>query len=104
MPRVSIGLPVFNGEQFLPAAIDSLLDQTYSDFELVISDNGSTDNTETICRDYAAKDPRVRYYRSNRNRGSVLAFCGPGLDVRSAAGLSLECRQNELIQREGFYG
>ena len=74
MPRVSIGLPVFNGERFLPAAIDSLLKQTYSDFELVISDNGSTDGTETICKHYAAKDGRVRYYRSHRNRGSVWNF------------------------------
>ena len=74
MARVTIGLPVFNGEQFLPAAIDSLLKQTYSDFELVISDNGSTDGTETICRDSAAKDRRVRYYRGNRNRGSVWNF------------------------------
>ncbi|PYS03594.1 MAG: glycosyl transferase family 2 [Acidobacteria bacterium] len=74
IPRVSIGLPVFNGEQFLPEAVDSLLRQTYSDFELVISDNGSTDCTETICRDYAAKDRRVRYYRGNQNRGSVWNF------------------------------
>ena len=66
IPRVSIGLPVFNGEQFLPEAVDSLLRQTYSDFELVISDNGSTDCTETICRDYAAKDRRVRYYRGGQ--------------------------------------
>jgi len=74
IPPVSIGLPVFNGEQFLRYAVDSLLAQTYSDFELVISDNGSTDGTEEICRAYAAGDRRVRYYRDDRNRGAVWNF------------------------------
>jgi len=68
-PRLSIGLPVRNGARFLPPAVDSLLAQTYEDFELIISDNASTDQTEAICREYAAKDPRVRYHRSNQNVG-----------------------------------
>ena len=68
-PKVSIGLPVFNGEKFLPKTLDSLLNQTYKDFELVISDNASTDNTEAICREYAAKDERIRYYRNTENIG-----------------------------------
>ncbi|HVX59783.1 MAG TPA: glycosyltransferase, partial [Pirellulales bacterium] len=55
-PRVSIGLPVYNGENYLALAIDSLLAQTYQDFELIISDNASTDRTEAICRDYASRD------------------------------------------------
>src|SRR5579871_3942080 len=67
--RVSIGLPVHNGERYLREAIDSLLAQTYRDFELIISDNGSTDGTEAICRAYAAADPRIRYYREEQNRG-----------------------------------
>lgn len=70
-PRVSIGLPVFNGENYLAAALDSLLAQTYSDFELVISDNASTDRTQEICKDYAAKDRRIRYYRNDRNLGAA---------------------------------
>jgi glycosyltransferase involved in cell wall biosynthesis len=70
-PRVSVGLPVYNGERFLEAAIDSLLGQTSADFELIISDNGSTDGTEAICRRYASIDSRVRYYRSERNRGAA---------------------------------
>lgn len=73
-PRVSLGLPVYNGEQFLPAAIDSLLQQTYEDFELIISDNGSADATEAICREYARRDTRVRYYRVEENAGSVWNF------------------------------
>jgi glycosyltransferase involved in cell wall biosynthesis len=68
-PRVSIGLPVYNGERYLRLAIDSLLAQTFTDFELVISDNASSDASEAICREYAARDPRVRYYRNARNIG-----------------------------------
>lgn len=72
--RVSIGLPVYNGEPFLQQALISLLRQTYKNFELIISDNASTDNTEQICRTYAARDPRIRYYRNNRNRGASWNF------------------------------
>lgn len=69
-PRVSIGLPIFNGERYLREALDSLLSQTYADFELVICDNASTDATESICREYVARDPRVRYSRNERNLGA----------------------------------
>ena len=68
-PRVSIGVPVRNGERYLAEALDSLLGQTYKDFELLISDNASTDQTESICREYAEKDGRVRYYRSRYDVG-----------------------------------
>ncbi|MGH7770052.1 MAG: glycosyltransferase family 2 protein [Candidatus Binatia bacterium] len=67
--RISIGLPVYNGERFLAETLDSLLVQTYTEFELIISDNASTDRTEEICRRYAAKDQRVRYYRNSTNIG-----------------------------------
>jgi len=73
-PRVTIGLPVYNGDQFLAEAIDSLLAQTHRDFELIISDNASTDGTEAICRDRAARDPRIRYERSETNRGAMWNF------------------------------
>ena len=56
---------------FLAETLDSLLNQTFSDFEIVISDNASTDRTEQICRAYAAGDPRIRYYRSDTNRGAA---------------------------------
>lgn len=69
-PLVSIGVPVFNGEKYLADALDSILAQTYTDFELVISDNASTDRTEQICREYVAKDSRVRYYRNKSNQGA----------------------------------
>lgn len=69
-PRVSIGLPVYNGERFLAEAIDAVLNQTFRDLELIISDNASTDRTAEICRDYAAKDNRIRYYRNETNIGA----------------------------------
>jgi len=68
-PVVSIGLPVFNGEKYIPQALNSLLAQSYDNVELNISDNASTDGTEEICRLYAAKDNRVHYYRHASNVG-----------------------------------
>jgi glycosyltransferase involved in cell wall biosynthesis len=69
-PRVSIGMPVYNREKYVGASIEAHLNQTYSDFELVITDNASTDGSEQICRAYAAKDPRVKYYRNSQNLGA----------------------------------
>lgn len=68
-PTVTIGLPVYNGENYLAEAIESVLAQTYEDYELVICDNASTDRTEQISQQYAQRDGRIRYYRSLRNQG-----------------------------------
>ncbi|TWU20874.1 glycosyltransferase family 2 protein [Bythopirellula polymerisocia] len=68
-PRVSIGLPVYNGETYLGESIESLLGQTYGDFELIISDNGSTDGTQEICSHYAKLDSRIAYHRVKQNLG-----------------------------------
>jgi glycosyltransferase involved in cell wall biosynthesis len=73
-PKVSIGMPVYNGEPFIREALDSLLAQTFTDFELIISDNASTDGTEAICREYAAKDARIRYVRQAENCGPTANF------------------------------
>jgi glycosyltransferase involved in cell wall biosynthesis len=73
-PLISIGLPVRNGARFLAEAIDSLLSQSYSNFELIISDNASSDETEAICRAYASKDERIRYYRSDHDVGLANNF------------------------------
>ncbi len=70
-PRVSIGMPVFNGERYVEEALDSLLAQSFTDFELVISDNASDDRTEAICRRLAAGDRRIRYIRNEVNRGAA---------------------------------
>jgi len=68
---VSIGMPVYNGEQYLEAAIRSNLDQTHSNLELIIADNASQDRTEEICRSIAAADRRVKYYRNDHNVGAA---------------------------------
>jgi len=72
--KVSIGLPVYNGENFLKYALDSLLSQTFRDFEIIISDNASTDNTPKICQEYVLKDKSIRYIRQNNNMGSLWNF------------------------------
>jgi glycosyltransferase involved in cell wall biosynthesis len=72
--RVAIGLPVYNGERYVGDAIESILAQTYRDFVLVISDNASEDGTETICRELAQRDARIRYHRSERNVGAAPNF------------------------------
>lgn len=74
MGSVSIGLPVYQAERYLPEALDSVLRQSYEDFELVISDNASSDGTEEICRGYAARDGRIRYSRTAVNRGIAWNF------------------------------
>lgn len=68
-PRLTIGLPVYNGENFLSQAIEALLGQSFDDFELVISDNASLDTTANICKQYQAQDARIRYFRQPRNIG-----------------------------------
>jgi len=69
MPRLTIGLPVYNGERYLAEAIDALLGQSYQDYELIISDNASTDGTPEICQRYVRQDARVRYIRQPKNIG-----------------------------------
>lgn len=70
-PPLTIGLPVYNGARFVGIAIESILAQTYREFELIISDNASTDDTEAICRTYVEKDNRVRYIRNEVNIGAA---------------------------------
>jgi glycosyltransferase involved in cell wall biosynthesis len=69
MARVSIALTVYNGERYLAAALESLLGQRFKDFEVIISDNASTDGTQAICLHFAAKDDRIRYVRNRVNVG-----------------------------------
>ncbi|MGK0238220.1 MAG: glycosyltransferase involved in cell wall biosynthesis [Candidatus Pelagisphaera sp.] len=69
-PLVSIGLPVYNGENFLSEAIESVLAQTYRNLELIICDNASTDRTEAICEKYATQDARISYHRNTTNLGA----------------------------------
>src|SRR5579884_3000340 len=66
---VSIGLPVYNAGNFIDQTLKSILEQPYREIEVIISDNASSDNTEEICRGYAARDRRIRYYRNKENLG-----------------------------------
>ncbi len=70
-PLVSIGLPVYNGEYFLKDTLESILQQSFDNFELIISDNASTDATEQICKSYALHDKRIKYYRNEKNLGAA---------------------------------
>jgi glycosyltransferase involved in cell wall biosynthesis len=75
-PLVSIGLPVYNGENYLATAIESVLGQTLRNFEIIVCDNASTDRTQAICEKYARQDSRVRYFRNEHNLGA-----GPNYDL-----------------------
>jgi glycosyltransferase involved in cell wall biosynthesis len=70
-PRVSVGMPLYNREKYVGAAIEAHLNQTFEDFELIITDNASTDASGEICRAYAARDSRVKYYLNERNLGAT---------------------------------
>ncbi len=68
-PKVSIGLPVYNGEKFIKHTLDCMLNQSFKDFELIISDDGSFDKTEEICKEYTERDSRIQYFRQPENFG-----------------------------------
>ena len=71
---VTIGLPVYNGESYLRQAVESILEQTHHNLELIISDNASTDGTAAICEEFANRDSRVRMSRQAVNRGAAFNF------------------------------
>ena len=73
-PLISIGLPVYNGANFLEETLRSIASQTFTDFELIIADNASTDATASICLEFARLDPRVRYVRHPENVGAAANF------------------------------
>lgn len=74
IPKIGIGMPVYNGAKYIREALDSLLAQTFTDFELFISDNASTDATQSICEEYSRLDTRVRYVRQTNNKGALANF------------------------------
>jgi glycosyltransferase involved in cell wall biosynthesis len=73
-PVASIAIPVYNGENYLERAIQSVLSQTFQDFEIILSDNGSTDKTQEICERYASQDARIKYFRHQVNQGATWNF------------------------------
>jgi len=68
-PKITIGIPVYNGEKFIHKCIESILQQTNRNFELIISDNASTDSTPEICKEFLNKDDRINFVRQNKNMG-----------------------------------
>ena len=74
LPLITMGMPVFNGEKFLEKRLDSLLKQSYKNFEIIISDNDSTDQTESICKKFVKIDSRIIYLRQEKNIGGILNF------------------------------
>jgi glycosyltransferase involved in cell wall biosynthesis len=96
MVEISLGLPVFNGEDYLRDCIDSILAQTFTDFELIISDNGSTDSSLEICRQYETRDPRIRVLAQDSNIGAANNF---NLVFRSSGGKYFKwCAHDDLIE------
>ena len=73
-PLITVGLPCYNSERYIKQSLDSLLAQTYTNFVLVISDNASVDGTAQICKQYAAADSRVKYFRNEVNIGNPRNF------------------------------
>lgn len=100
MVAVSIIVPVYKAEQYLPDCIDSILSQTFSDFELLLVDDGSPDQCLTICRAYAAKDSRITVF-SQENQGQAAAR---NLALKHAAGEWLcfvdsdDCIHPQMVQ------
>ena len=127
MPTLSVGLPVYNGADFVAEAIEFILSQSFTDFELLIQDNASTDETEDICRVYAARDARVHYVQNPRNVGAAANYnlvferargryfkwaahddvCTPDFFARCVAALERDpavvlcCGQTRLINDDG---
>lgn len=74
MAKVSIGIPVYNAAGTIDRTLDSLKAQTFSDYEVIISDNASNDTTPVICREYLKKDKRIKYFRQEQNIGMIENF------------------------------
>ncbi|WP_051124779.1 glycosyltransferase family 2 protein [Amycolatopsis benzoatilytica] len=98
-PPLSIGLPVKNGAGFLAGALDSLLSQTYGDFDLLVADNDSDDSTGEIVRDYARRDPRVRYHRHAQDIGAAANF---NYVFRATSGPLFKWAAADDLQHETF--
>jgi glycosyltransferase involved in cell wall biosynthesis len=98
-PPLSIGLPVHNGARYLAAALGSLLDQTWGDYELLIQDNASTDDTGEICQAFAAADARVHYRRNPTNLGAARNYM---LTLERARGRFFKWAAHDDVCAPGF--
>lgn len=98
-PKISIIVPVYNVEQYLPRCIDSILNQSFADFELLLIDDGSKDKSGTICDEYAAKDSRIRVF--HKKNGGVSSARNTGLDNARGEWLSFIDGDDEIT--EGYF-
>jgi glycosyltransferase involved in cell wall biosynthesis len=73
-PRITIGLPIYNGEKFIQSRLENILSQSFQDFNLIISDNASTDRTSKICKTFVLKDKRIQYFQQEYNIGGIKNF------------------------------
>ena len=73
-PKISIGMPIYNGGIKLQYFIDEILSQSFKDFELIISDNCSSDGTDLVCQQFARRDKRIKYFRQSKNLGAIYNF------------------------------
>ena len=99
MPRVSVIMPVYNGEQYLAAAIDSILAQSFADFELILVDDGSQDDSIHVMRAYEQRDARVRVYQLDANRGMADARNFGIAKARGEYVTTMDCDDISLPQR-----
>lgn len=95
-PAITIGMPVYNGADYLEEAIQSVLAQTFTDFELLISEGGSTDGTRAIIEKYVALDPRVRYERTETRLTQVLN-CNRVVELARAEWVQFLCHDDILF-------
>ena len=98
-PKISIIVPVYNVEQYLPRCIDSILNQSFADFELLLIDDGSKDKSGTICDEYAAKDSRIRLF--HKENGGVSSARNVGLDNARGEWLAFIDGDDEIT--EGYF-
>ena len=73
-PKLTIGIPIYNGEKFVRDKLENILSQTFSNFEIIISDNASTDKTQEICNEFLKNDKRIQYFRQKTNIGGIQNF------------------------------
>lgn len=99
-PRLSVGLPVYNGANYLREALDSILIQDYGDFEVVVSDNASSDGTRDICLDYAGRDQRIHYIRQETNVGAAENY---NIVFRQARGELFKWATHDDVLFPGFF-
>lgn len=79
-PKISVLMPVYNSEKYVATAIESILNQTFSDFEFIIINDGSTDNTAKIVQKYARRDSRIKFIDNQINQG-LITILNQGLDL-----------------------